>query len=249
MSTDTQTAATPTTYRVRAADVQVLQWTGENITEMEAFAGLMFSWDEEQHARILTSWGAWAILDPGRFVVCGVTGAFWIIDADALADNYEIPVPEGQQPWDCVRYALGEECAEGECEDFFTEDGQPTGIEMCSHAEPAVATFGDVYIRERLETAVHELRASMKRGDYDIAGLLEMLDGSLYGIVSRFDEDVSEIGRGGRDLHKTRLYADVVADYRAEMEALGNAIKPACIDPRHILGADTCEACEVPNAR
>jgi hypothetical protein len=217
----------PTKLRAKASEIEVLQWTGDNVSEMETFAGVMFHYDGDlgdDSASILTAQHSeWRTLYVGNYAVRNSVGGFEILDEGTLIVRYETVTPAGQQPWDYLKGG-DEDCAEGACEDFYDEEGKSTGIEQCSHVTSAVANFGDVYIREHLESAVLELRDAMKRGTYDVPELLEQLDGAVYDIATGFDDDVNEIGRGGRKLDKSRLYAEVVADYRAEMEALAKSI-------------------------
>lgn len=86
---------TPTRYRVKSAIVEVLEWTGTNISAMEAFAGVSFDYDADadggdDRAQILTAkHSSWTPLYPGNYVVRGTTGGFFILDADDLAEKYE----------------------------------------------------------------------------------------------------------------------------------------------------------------
>jgi hypothetical protein len=218
---ETTLTAGVTTYRVKNADVQVLEWTGSNVDEMRAFAGLMFDIYEEDEpvgddrAAIMTAkHSAWKTIYPGQFAALGPAG-FFILDAHDLAERYELPVPEGQHPWDYWTGG-GEECGEGDCEDYYDEAGQLTGIEQCSHVKPAVATFGDRWVRERLEYLLHELRGAMKRGE-DIEAVAEMLDAGVYEAARQFDDEVSEVGRGER-LENRRLFAEVIAENLIEVQ-------------------------------
>jgi hypothetical protein len=83
----------PQRYRVRAAEVDALEWTGGNVAEMEAFAGPAFSYYEGEASLLGNPGGAWHPLDVGNYAVKGVTGEFFIIFGEDFADNYESITP------------------------------------------------------------------------------------------------------------------------------------------------------------
>lgn len=79
----------PHRYRVRAAEIDALEWTGGNVAAMEAFAGPAFSYYEGEASLLGNPGGAWHPLDVGNYAIKGVTGEFFIIFGEDFADNYE----------------------------------------------------------------------------------------------------------------------------------------------------------------
>jgi len=119
---------------------------------------------------------------------------------------------------DPARYVWGPPgCAgeDSECDEYWTDDGEPTGIKWCSHVEHRVATWPDVYARERLEYLVEDIHRMAAGGTLPetAAEFAEHIADQLEQIRHAVAEE------GGIEAYSTSQARAAQADLRAEREA------------------------------
>lgn len=118
-----------------------------------------------------------------------------------------------------ARYVWGDpDCAgeDRECDEYFTEDGELIpDVKWCSHVEHKVATFADVYARERLEALVEDIRDQARgaRLPDTAAELAERIDEELDAIAHAIGQEF------GTDAYSTSQARTAIAELRAEREA------------------------------
>jgi hypothetical protein len=117
-----------------------------------------------------------------------------------------------------ARYVWGPPgCAgeDSECDEYWTDDGEPTGIRWCSHVEHRVATWPDVYARERLEYLVEDIHRMAAGGTLPetAAELAEHIADQLEQIRHAVADE------GGIEAYSTSQARAAQADLRAEREA------------------------------
>lgn len=94
---------TITRYRKRPVEVDTIQWTGSNETEVQTFAGGASNFyalddadrensdDPEATATVYDKLhSTWILVYTGQHIVRGVTGEFYPIAEDVLAETYEL---------------------------------------------------------------------------------------------------------------------------------------------------------------
>jgi hypothetical protein len=118
-----------------------------------------------------------------------------------------------------ARYVWGDQGCAGEdrkCDEYFTEDGAlKPNVKWCSHVEHRIATFADVWARERLEALVEDIRDQARGGRLPdtAAELAERIDEELDAIAHAVAEEF------GIDAYSTSQANAAVAALRAEREA------------------------------
>lgn len=77
-------------YRKKPIDVEMVEWTGENWEEINAFAGAVNVREIGAQVQIFDELHqSWGDLNVGGSVVKGVKGEFYPIEADVVADTYD----------------------------------------------------------------------------------------------------------------------------------------------------------------
>lgn len=118
-----------------------------------------------------------------------------------------------------ARYVWGDpDCAgeDRECDEYFTEDGELIpDVKWCSHVEHKVATFADVWARERLEALVEDIRDQARNA---------RLPDTAAEIADRIDEELDAIAHTighefGTDAYSASQARTVLAELKAEREA------------------------------
>lgn len=118
-----------------------------------------------------------------------------------------------------ARYVWGNpDCAgeDRECDEYFTEDGDlKPEVKWCSHVEHRVATFADVWARERLEALVEDIRDQARgaRLPDTAAELAERIDEELDAIAHAIGQEF------GTDAYSASQARTVLAELKAEREA------------------------------
>jgi len=152
-----------------------------------------------------------------------------------LPINFPEPTPTAAQqpkPWEYIRGPEG--CANGDrdCDEYWHDDGTDRPeVEWCSHVEHRVATFADVEARQRLEWLLADIRDVVKvRTDETAVEVLDLVQSQVYALVCALGEiDLSMGGGKAAGVGDARIYVDVCARERVEMEALsrnGDHTKP-----------------------
>jgi hypothetical protein len=73
-------------YRKKPVVVEAIQWTGENIKEVDTFCDKCFTGSDDLHTVILECvMGAM----PGDFIIKGVGGEFYLCKPDIFMKTYE----------------------------------------------------------------------------------------------------------------------------------------------------------------
>ena len=88
----------PRTFRKRPIEVQALQWTGDNVREMQSFADTSFEVLSEPDDRDPEATACvfdhlhqtWILVHTNDWVVCDVQRAFHPVREDVFPDIYEI---------------------------------------------------------------------------------------------------------------------------------------------------------------
>lgn len=118
-----------------------------------------------------------------------------------------------------ARYVWGDPGCAGEdreCDDYFTEDGDlKPEVEWCSHVVHRIATFADVWARERLEALVEDIRDQARGG---------RLPATAAELADRIDEELDAIAHTvgqefGTDAYSASQVRTVLAELKAEREA------------------------------
>jgi hypothetical protein len=83
----------PERFRKRPVEVEAIQWTGDNLAEVQEFTGGLFrtivsvtDFTAQVHDKLHDTW---VDLKTGQWVIRGVLGEFYPIDERVLADTYE----------------------------------------------------------------------------------------------------------------------------------------------------------------
>ena len=81
----------PKKYRKRPVEVEVLQWTGNNFSDMRRFTGWyaeVFASPEGSCLLVRTMEGNY-VAKPGDYIIRGVQGEFYPCKADVFTETYE----------------------------------------------------------------------------------------------------------------------------------------------------------------
>lgn len=135
------------------------------------------------------------------------------------ADDAEAEVARLNAELEPARYVWGDPGCAGEdreCDEYFTEDGDlKPDVKWCSHVGHRVATFADVWARERLEALVEDIgdQARNSRLPDTAAELADRIDEELDAIAHAVGQEF------GTDAYSASQARTVLAELKAEREA------------------------------
>lgn len=101
------TGASVTRWRKKPVEVEAIQWTGENLADVQAFTGSALfgavapedrSEDPDMTAEVFDKLhSTWVHVYDGQWIIKGIQGEFYPIAADVLAATYD-PAGTDEQP-------------------------------------------------------------------------------------------------------------------------------------------------------
>jgi len=77
-------------FRKRPVVIEAVQWTGDNLAELDAFTGLRFRAPFQDLAQVFdVLHDTWVKVAVGQWVIKGVKGEFYPCDDEVLQATYE----------------------------------------------------------------------------------------------------------------------------------------------------------------